>query len=113
MSAAKHNGIKNKQNKKMIAVIILLVCFIIMPMLSNLDIIFHANHDHNHHGKNGDCTVCVHIHNIKELLGQIVAILKAASYAFINLCLSVSILYIVLSFFSFQTLVKLKIRING
>jgi len=112
MRCVSKSFIKNKQIQKFI-LLALLLCFIITPLLSTAYIIIYTCHEHTHYETEDNCKICAQILTAKELLRQIGAVLKGITAAVINLFSIITVLYAVWTFGNFQTLVKLKIRMNN
>ena len=107
------NRPKTKQMQKKLIVFVVLVCIIIASLFSNMYIITHANHDEEHYETDNGCTICDHILMAKDWLRQIGAAIKIIAFVIINLFSAVAILYIIIAFWNYQTLVNLKTRMNN
>ena len=101
----------NKQIAKF-ATIALFTCFIVTFIISDIYILAHANHDHNHDGIGGSCTVCAHIQSAENLLKQLAMASKSMSFIIVGLFFMATFLYVVSSLEIYSTLVNLKIRMN-
>jgi len=92
-----------------------LICFIMIAILSNVYIFLHAEHSHEHdheYGITDDCMVCVYAHNAKELLRQFGAGIRNSPFLVACMLSALAALSAIFASSGYQTLVKLKTRMN-
>ena len=105
-------SIKNSRMGRIMA-LALAAYFIYAALLSGAFILTHENHEHDHNGIGGNCTVCVQIHNQVNLLKQLSVAFVAISRGLIALFAILGILCSALSLIKSYTPVTLKIRLNN
>ncbi|MDR1892839.1 MAG: hypothetical protein LBQ48_07520 [Oscillospiraceae bacterium] len=89
------------------------VLFIAVSLFSEIYIITHANHEHDHIGANGACATCAQITATANLLNQLsIAIVKAAAIVF-NLFAVLSLLCFFIGFIYGSSPVTLKVKLNN
>ena len=93
--------------------LIILLCFVIILITSGLYVSAHTEHEHGHDSDAlDDCMVCLYIHKAKELPGQIGAAINRQSSALTCLLQALAIVSAILVFSNYNTLVKLKTKMN-
>lgn len=103
----------DKQTKKRLIALAVLLCFVVISLFSEMFIFTHANHEHDHDGVHGGCTACEQIYNFENLKKQISAAVCGASFAFLSLFAVVSIIKCIYFQIELSSLVSLKIRMNN
>ena len=91
----------------------ILVCFIIVLLLSEVHIVYHAEHEHDHNGISGACTVCVQFYSAENLLKQIGMAVAVIPFGFISLLVAIVILSSLSSIVDLYTPIQLKTRMNN
>ena len=90
----------------------LLICFILISLLSEVFLLSNANHEHDHHGADGGCATCAHILSAEHQLRQITAAVIRTAYAIVALFTAVARLSIISTLFGYYTLIDLKTRMD-
>ena len=62
--------IKRREAIRKIAVFAFVVSLVLLSLLSEMFVITHAGHEHDHSGTSGGCAVCIQIHHAENLLRQ-------------------------------------------
>ncbi len=111
MPYQKQNRYTNQTVKRAVSWLFL-ICFVAAVLISEIFILTHSRHEHNHDSTDGSCTACIQIQSAENVLNQINSAVSNLSIIFMGLIILISALYFVSSSIGFQTLVGLKIRIN-
>ena len=98
--------------QKRIIALALLACFVSVSLLSAVFVFTHANHVHDHLGAGGGCATCAQIQIAESLLLQSGVSAGNGAFAFISLLSALAAICLI-SLFGFQTLIKLKARMNN
>jgi len=101
------------QNTKKIMILILLVSFIMLSLFSETFLLSHAEHEHDHNGISGSCTICVQLHHAENLRKQLYVAVAITTIGFISLLITITYLGSISSVLGLYTPVKLKIRLNN
>ena len=113
MYCAKQIEMRGKQNVKKIFVFTILICFLMFSLYSEAFLLTHAEHEHNHNGIGGSCTVCVQFQNAENLFKQFGLPVAATSSWLYNLLAVITFLCFVSSLLDLYTPVELKTRLNN
>jgi hypothetical protein len=89
----------------------LLVCFVAAMILSQVLVVALADHDHNHNGIDGGCTVCAQLSETQGRLGHANALARIPAVSLADLAgiLTVSAVFMA----DRLSLVHLKIQLNN
>jgi len=107
----KKTTVSKKQTRMGIAAFILLVCILGTMFLSSAYIIIHAGHNHSHIAVDESCIVCAHVQTAVNLLAQTNT--AGIPLVTVGVFISVTLSFVIFHFYSFQTLVTLKIKMNN
>ena len=107
------SNINKNQCTKKIVVLIFLVCFFMLSLLLEAFVLIHAEHEHDHKGTSGSCTICIQLHNAENLFKQLGMAVAAISLGFFSLLTAMATIPFVLFSLGLRTPIKLKTRINN
>ncbi|MDR2736807.1 MAG: hypothetical protein LBB49_04525 [Gracilibacteraceae bacterium] len=103
-------NIRGHKAMKRIALAFLLG-FVLLSLLSEVFILTHLVHEHDHNGVGGSCGICVQIHNTENLLKQFGAVITAMLPGLMALFASGAVLCF--ACFKGYTPVSLRTRLNN
>ena len=106
-------NINNRRRRITTVAYMLLLCFVLFFALSEVYVISQAEHEHNHFGVDGSCSICALFHNTENLLKQFYTVTTDAAFGFVSLLAALLALYAGISLFGFFTPVRLKTRLNN
>lgn len=73
--------VANQLKKRNIA-LVFLTCILAISIFAGLFVVVHADHEHNHNGVDGSCTICIQLHNTENLLRYLTTVFVAAVFSF-------------------------------
>lgn len=101
-----------KGRKKQISVLALLIVFVLVIFLSIVFSVTHADHEHDHHGVKGTCSICSKLHMAQRLLKSIsIAIFVWTVQRVFTTLSQINCTFLLQ--FGIHTLVSLKVRLNS
>ena len=103
----------NKSTKKRIIALAFLVCFLAAVILSTAFILTHADHEHDHNGAKGSCTICAQIQSAENLIKQFSTAFLGVLFAIAGLYTFVRTLKVISVYVSLSNPITQKIRINS
>ena len=113
MCCTQQISLNSKQSKKRLIALVLLFCFIVVSMLSEVFILTHADHAHDNIGVDAGCSTCARIQSAENLLKQLGTAIVSAVSMFAGLFAVIAIMGSVSSDITLLTPVTLKIRMNN
>ena len=106
-------SLNNKQPKKRLIVLVVLLCFIVVSILSEVFILTHADHEHDHDGAHGSCAVCAQIQSAESLLKRLGTFAISAVFLFGGLLAAIAVMRSAFCAIILLSPVALKIRMNN
>ena len=102
----------NKADKKRIAALILLICFLIISVFSSAFVLTHADHVHEHNGIGEACSTCLQIQGAENILKYLGTALFGTLFVIGGLYAIVKTINAIAVCAVFSNPITLKIRIN-
>ena len=104
--------IQNKPKAKKNIALAVLFCFVLLTLLSEAFLLTHAEHEHDHNGIGGRCTICVQFQNAEGLRKPEALSVSAVYDGLLCLFTVITMLCAIPCLMGFCTPVQLKIRLN-